>query len=263
MLDLNIYLIIWKIKDQFLRSKMLEITNLNKFFGKNQVLKNINLKVRKSEIIAILGASGSGKSTLLRCINMLDIPNSGNMILNTRIINLSKILKKDIDFCRKNTAMVFQNYNLFANKNAIDNITLALKVVKKMPDAKIIEIARDLLKKIDLSEKETSYPHQLSGGQQQRIAIARALALNPKIILFDEPTSALDPLLVEEVLQVIAGIKNQSMIIVTHELEFAKKVADKIIFMNEGKIIEKGDKSDFFDNPKTQKAKEFLEYFKK
>ncbi|RAX54377.1 amino acid ABC transporter ATP-binding protein [Helicobacter sp. 16-1353] len=240
---------------------MIEITNLNKSFNKHLVLDSINLHIAKNKIYAILGRSGSGKSTLLRCINLLEIPDSGHMKIRDLDIDFSNIHKNDMLKIRKNVGMVFQNYNLFANKTALQNITQSLITVHKYSKAKANEIGFEYLNIVGLSDKANHYPSMLSGGQQQRIGIARALAFNPEIILFDEPTSALDPELVDEVLNVIKIIKNKTMILVTHELNFARKIANEIIFMSDGKIIEQSTPEAFFNHPQTQRAKMFLSKF--
>ena len=244
---------------------MIEIKNLNKFFKKNQVLKDVNLKIETGETVALIGPSGSGKSTLLRCINLLETPTEGEIYLDDIKVDAKKITKQCIHKVHGNTGMVFQNYNLFANKTALENIAEALIVVKKVPKEEAYKKGRELLKKVGLSDKEDHYPSALSGGQQQRVAIARALAINPKVILFDEPTSALDPELVEEVLQVIKNVAKEkvTMIIVTHELEFARDVADKIVFLADGIIVEENNSKDFFSNPRQERTKQFLEKFKK
>ena len=242
---------------------MIEIKNLHKHFKQNHVLKGIDLTVRKGETVAIIGPSGSGKSTLLRCVNLLETPSDGEIKLDKIIVRAHHITKETILNVRRSTGMVFQNYNLFANKTALGNIAEALMTVKKLNKPEAVKIAEGLLKKVGMENKADHYPYALSGGQQQRIAIARALALNPKVILFDEPTSALDPELVQEVLQVIRNVakENVTMIIVTHELEFARDVADKVIFMDEGKIIEQNTSLDFFKNPKQERTRKFLEKF--
>jgi L-cystine transport system ATP-binding protein len=244
---------------------MIEIKNLNKYFKKNHVLKNINLKVEKGETVALIGPSGSGKSTLLRCINLLERPTDGEIILDDIQVNVQTITKQCIHKVHQNTGMVFQNYNLFANKTALENIAEALIVVKKMPKKEAFERSIALLDKVGLSDRGDHYPSGLSGGQQQRVAIARALAINPKVILFDEPTSALDPELVEEVLQTIKNVAKDkiTMIIVTHELEFARDVADRIVFIADGVIVEENNAKDFFQNPQMDRTKQFLEKFRK
>ena len=216
---------------------MLEIRNLQKTFNQNLVLKGIDLTVEKGDVIAIVGPSGSGKTTLLRCINFLEKADKGSMKFDNQDFDLSTINKKDILKLRKKTGFVFQNFNLFRNKTAIE-----------------------VLKKVGMEDKLESYPYQISGGQQQRVAIARALACNPEIIYFDEPTSALDPELIGEVLNVIKQLADEgmTMLIVTHELNFAKNVSNKIIFMENGKIIESNTTKEFFENPKEERTKEFL-----
>lgn len=239
---------------------MIEIKNLRKSFGKQDILKEISLNVNKGEVVAILGASGSGKTTLLRCINFLEKADSGTLILGDKEVNLKKVSKKDILDIRRKTAFVFQNYNLFNNKTVIENITEGLTVVKKLRNQEAIKIAEENLDWVGLSDKKDYYPSMLSGGQQQRVSIARAMALNPEVILLDEPTSALDPELVGEVLQLIKKIasKGITMIIVTHEMSFAKDVASKVIFMDGGVIVEEGKPIELFRNPKEKRTAEFL-----
>lgn len=244
---------------------MIEVKNLNKYYKKNHVLKDINLKVEKGETVALIGPSGSGKSTLLRCINLLEKPTSGEIKLEEIQVDASSLTKKGIHQVHENTGMVFQNYNLFANKTALENISEALMVVKKLSKKEALEKSRALLDKVGLSDRADHYPSGLSGGQQQRVAIARALAINPKVILFDEPTSALDPELVGEVLQVIKNVAKEkvTMIIVTHELDFAREVADRIVFMADGVIVEENNAKEFFQNPLKDRTKQFLEKFRK
>lgn len=243
---------------------MIQINHLHKKFGTNEVLKGISLNIEQGETVTILGPSGSGKSTLLRCLNLLEIPTSGTIQIDDLSFTAPKIPKKTTLEVRRNTAMVFQNYNLFNNLNVIDNITSALITVQKKTKQEATTIARDLLEKVGLLEKELAYPHSLSGGQKQRIAIARALALNPKVILFDEPTSALDPELVDEVLNVIRNVVKQKItaIIVTHELDFASNVSDRVVLMDKGVIVEQNNAHDFFHNPQHERTKKFLEKFK-
>lgn len=239
---------------------MININNLHKSFGSLHVLKGINLEIEKGEVIAVIGPSGSGKSTMLRCLNYLETPDKGTIAIGSSKVNAEKKNKKDILSLRKNTAMVFQNYNLFKNKTALENITEALIVTKNMKKAEAEKIAYDLLGQVGLSDKANNYPSALSGGQQQRVSIARALAVNPNVILFDEPTSALDPELVGEVLNVIRELakKHMTMIIVTHEMSFARDVADRVIFMADGNIIEEGKPQDIFNNPKEERTRKFL-----
>ncbi|WP_432666030.1 amino acid ABC transporter ATP-binding protein [Wukongibacter baidiensis] len=239
---------------------MLKIENLHKSFDDLKVLKGIDLEVSKGEVVVIIGASGSGKSTLLRCINYLETPEKGIIEINKVRVDAEKISTKDIQGLRKTTAMVFQNYNLFKNKTAIENITEALLVVKNTPRDKAEVIGERLLEQVGLTDKRNTYPKALSGGQQQRVSIARAMALNPDVILFDEPTSALDPELVGEVLNVIRELarKHMTMLIVTHEMGFAREVADRVIFMDGGYIVEEGKPEEIFTNPKHDRTKKFL-----
>jgi ABC superfamily ATP binding cassette transporter, ABC protein len=239
---------------------MLKISNLNKSFGELKVLKDISFEVSKGEVVAIIGPSGTGKSTLLRCINYLEKPDSGIVEIEGTKYDFLNMNKKDIYDLRKHSCMVFQQYNLFKNKTVIENLTEALHFVQKREKLEAQEIAEKLLKKVGMFEKKDEYPSRLSGGQQQRVGIARALAVNPDIILFDEPTSSLDPELVDEVLNTIKALAEMkiTMIIVTHEIEFAKNVADRIIFMDEGNIVEEGKPSDIFTNPKNERTKQFL-----
>lgn len=237
---------------------MIKINNIKKKYGKNEVLKGIDLNIKKGEIVAILGPSGSGKSTLLRCINLLEEPNDGEIIFNNQNI-LDK--KCDINQVRQNIGMVFQNFNLFTNMTILENIILAPIKVKNIDREKAIDEALILLDRVGLLEKQNSYPAQLSGGQKQRIAIARALAMKPDVMLFDEPTSALDPEMVKEVLDVMKELANEgmTMAVVTHEIGFAKEVANKVIFMDEGYVLEEGSPQIIFNNPKNVRTKQFLD----
>lgn len=239
---------------------MLKINNLHKRFDKLEVLKGIDLEVSKGEVVVVIGPSGSGKSTLLRCLNYLEAPEKGNIEISNVKVDAEKSHKKDIRDLRKVTAMVFQNYNLFKNKSVLENITEALLIVQNMPKDEAEAVAEKLLIQVGLIDKKDNYPSTLSGGQQQRVSIARAMALNPQVILFDEPTSALDPELVGEVLNVIRQLasKHMTMLIVTHEMGFAKEVADRVIFMDEGKIVEQGKPQDIFTNPKHERTRRFL-----
>ncbi|MEF9992114.1 MAG: amino acid ABC transporter ATP-binding protein [Peptostreptococcaceae bacterium] len=236
---------------------MIKIKNIKKKFGKNEVLKDINLNIAKGEIVAILGPSGSGKSTLLRCLNLLEEPNGGEIIFNEENI-LSK--KCNINEVRQNIGMVFQNFNLFPNMTVLENIIVAPMKVKKINKQEAIVQALELLDRVGLLDKQNSYPSQLSGGQKQRIAIARALAMKPDVMLFDEPTSALDPEMVKEVLDVMKELAKEgmTMAVVTHEMGFAKEVANKVVFMDEGYILEEGKPKEIFDNPKHTRTKQFL-----
>ncbi|MBN2605580.1 MAG: amino acid ABC transporter ATP-binding protein [Bacilli bacterium] len=236
---------------------MIKVKQLNKYFGDLHVLKNINFSFQEGKTTVILGSSGSGKSTLLRCINMLETPTDGSIYYRNEIIDPVKNIK----LIRQKIGMVFQSFNLFSNMTVIENVTYALKVVKKMPNEEAINTALVLLKRVGISDKKDAYPSKLSGGQKQRVAIARALAMNPEVILFDEPTSALDPEMVSEVLEVMKTLTHTGLtnIIVSHEMGFAKEVADYIIYMDDGMIIEEGPKEDFFKKPKTKRAQDFLQ----
>ena len=238
----------------------MEIRELRKSFGANTVLKGIDLTVEKGDVIAILGPSGSGKTTLLRCINFLEKSDSGTMIFDNETYDLGHMRKADIAAIRKNTAFVFQNYNLFANLTALGNVTLGLTSARKMDKEKARQIGMEMLDKVGLSDRADYYPIQLSGGQQQRVAIARALATNPEIIYFDEPTSALDPELIGEVLSVMRQLAEDgmTMLVVTHELSFAENVSSRVIFMENGSIVEQGPSKEFFASPREQRTREFL-----
>ncbi|CAM5490325.1 amino acid ABC transporter ATP-binding protein [Bacillus safensis] len=240
---------------------MIKLTNLKKSFGDLVVLDGINLDVKKGQVVAIIGPSGSGKSTLLRCLNLLETPDEGTIEIGDARLDASKFSRKEAHHLRQQTAMVFQNYNLFKNKTALQNITESLLVTKKMTKQQANEIGMKLLKQVGLEQKADSYPVTLSGGQQQRIGIARALAVDPHAILLDEPTSALDPELVSGVLQVIKSIAIQetTMIIVTHEMAFAREVADHVIFMADGHIIEQGTPTELFDETKNERTKRFIQ----
>ncbi|MFB7036103.1 amino acid ABC transporter ATP-binding protein [Bacillus altitudinis] len=240
---------------------MIKLTNLKKSFGDLVVLDGINLDVQKGQVVAIIGPSGSGKSTLLRCLNLLETPDEGTIEIGDAKLNASKYTRKEAHHLRQQTAMVFQNYNLFKNKTALQNITESLLVTKKMTKQQANEIGMKLLKQVGLEQKAESYPVTLSGGQQQRIGIARALAVDPHAILLDEPTSALDPELVSGVLQVIKSIAIQetTMIIVTHEMAFAREVADHVIFMADGHIIEQGTPTELFDETQNERTKRFIQ----
>lgn len=240
---------------------MIKINQLKKSFQDLEVLKDINFEVKRGEVLSIIGPSGSGKSTLLRCLNFLETPNAGTITIDDVTVDASNVKKQDIQQLRKKSAMVFQNYNLFKNKTALQNVTELLIVTKKMPKAQAEEIGMQYLAQVGLKEKANNYPATLSGGQQQRVSIARALALNPSVILFDEPTSSLDPELVSEVLQVIRqiAVKDTTMIIVTHEMDFAREVSDNVIFMADGYIVEEGHPSELFGNPKHPRTKSFIQ----
>lgn len=239
---------------------MLKIEKLYKAFGSNEVLKGIDLTVNPGEVVAILGPSGSGKTTLLRCISYLEKADAGMVSLGKQMLDLSNSKSKEIHELRMNMGFVFQNFNLFRNMTAIQNVMEGLTTARKYskPDAE--NIANQMLAKVGMSDKANFYPDELSGGQQQRVAIARAIAPNPEVILFDEPTSALDPELTFEVLDVITKLANEgtTMVIVTHEIEFAKNVASRIIFMEDGNIVEEGTSEKIFNNPDKERTKQFL-----
>ena len=242
---------------------MLEIQNIKKSFGQTHVLHDVSLSVNKGDVIAILGPSGSGKTTLLRCLNFLEKADGGTMTFDDEKIELHKASKRTIARLRKKTAFVFQNYNLFANKTALQNVTEGLIVGRKMPKDEANKIGLEALKKVGMEDRSNYYPSQLSGGQQQRVAIARAIAVNPKIIYFDEPTSALDPELTGEVLAVMRKLAQEgmTMLVVTHEMNFARTVSNHVIFMEKGVIVEQGPSKEFFENPKETRTKEFLRIF--
>ncbi|PFH82808.1 amino acid ABC transporter ATP-binding protein [Bacillus sp. AFS088145] len=236
---------------------MIVVNDLHKSFGKSEVLKGIDVTIKKGEVVVVIGPSGSGKSTFLRCLNLLETPTSGNILVNEQDITAKKV---NIDKVREKMGMVFQQFNLFPHKNVSQNICHAPIKVKglKGPEAKSLAI--ELLKKVGLLEKIEAYPSSLSGGQQQRIAIARALAMKPEVMLFDEPTSALDPEMVGEVLAVMKGLAKEgmTMVVVTHEMGFAKEVGDRILFIDQGKILEENNPKEFFENPKHPRTIDFL-----
>ena len=258
---------------------ILEVKNIGKHFGTLQVLKNIDFSLDKGESIAIIGSSGSGKTTLLRCLNFLERPDKGSIIVKNEVIfdatDPSTQLEREVRKKRLHFGLVFQNFNLFPQYTVLKNVTLAAELLaKERPDftqekkailQEIQDRGKELLSQVGLSDKLDCYPHQISGGQQQRVAIARALALEPDILCFDEPTSALDPELTGEVLKVIRNLaeRHTTMIIVTHEMDFARDVADRIIFMDDGVIIEQGTPQEVFDNPKKERTKQFLARYKK
>jgi len=243
---------------------MIKLQQVEKSFGKQSVLRGIDLEVNKGDVVAIIGPSGSGKTTLLRCINYLEKPDAGAVTIGDLTIDYKKINKRDIHTLRQRTTMVFQQYNLFRHKTALENVMEGLVIVKKLPKSEARERSVALLEKVGLGEKLDAYPSQLSGGQQQRVGIARALALNPEAILLDEPTSALDPELVGEVLSVIRQIAKEgiTMIIVTHELAFAQDVASRVVFMDGGVIVEEGTPNELFGVPKEERTKQFLSRFR-
>ena len=238
---------------------VLEVNNLKKHFGSTDVLKGVSFSLEKGQVLAIIGASGSGKTTLLRCLNFLETPDEGEILVNGTSLGRSN--DEELRKSRLHFGLVFQNFNLFPQYNALENVTLAPTLLKQSSPEEIRQKALSLLEQVGLSQKAGNYPHQLSGGQQQRLAIARALALNPEILCFDEPTSALDPELTGEVLRVIRSLKDQNntMIVVTHEMGFAKSVADVVIYMAEGVIEEMGPPEQIFDNPRSPKTRAFIQ----
>lgn len=242
---------------------MIKTDNLSKSFSGLEVLKEINLTVESGEVVAILGPSGSGKSTLLRCFNGLEELSGGRIQVSGITVDANQSPRernKQIRKIRLHTGMVFQQFNLYPHKTVLQNVVEALLIVKKSPKEKAIILGENLLKRVGLFEKKDQYPQRLSGGQQQRVAIARALAMEPELMLFDEPTSALDPELVDEVLAVIKELAHtgMTMVIVTHEMEFAREVADRIVFMADGVVVEEGTSEEFFSRPKTERARKFL-----
>lgn len=236
---------------------MINIKNLYKSFGKNEVLKGIDLTVNQGEVVAIIGPSGSGKSTLLRCMNLLETPTSGEVIFKEQYLTHNST---ELETLRQQMGMVFQNFNLFPHKNVIDNVILAPSLLKKDNIANLKQQAKSLLEKVGLADKADAYPSQLSGGQKQRVAIARALAMNPEVLLFDEPTSALDPEVVGDVLKVMKDLAKEgmTMVVVTHEMNFARDVSDKVVFMADGVIVESGSPTDIFDHQQHERTKNFL-----
>lgn len=239
---------------------MLEVKNVHKSFDQNEVLKGVNFKVDKGDIIVILGPSGSGKTTLLRCLNFLERADAGTMDFEDIHTELKGASGKTIRKVRKKTAFVFQNYNLFQNKTALENVTEGLIIGRKVPKKEAVEIAKKALDKVGLSERYDYYPSQLSGGQQQRVGIARAIAVNPDVLLFDEPTSALDPELIGEVLKVMKELAKEgaTMVVVTHEMSFAQEVASRVIFMDGGVVVEEGSPKQIFRTPKEERTAQFL-----
>jgi len=237
---------------------VIKVENLYKQFGENEVLKNISTSIDSGEVVSIIGPSGSGKSTFLRCLNLLETPTKGKVWINNQEITDSKT---NIMKVREQIGMVFQHFYLFPHLTVLDNLTYAPMKVKGESRESAVAKARELLSKVGLTEKETAFPNNLSGGQKQRVAIARALAMEPKLMLFDEPTSALDPEMVKEVLSVMKDLaqSGMTMAIVTHEMGFAREVSDRIIFLDEGKLLESGSPEEFFNRPRTTRAKDFLE----
>ncbi|MBE6122917.1 MAG: amino acid ABC transporter ATP-binding protein [Erysipelotrichaceae bacterium] len=240
---------------------MIEVKNVYKSFGDFGALQDVSLEVEKGDVVAILGPSGSGKTTLLRCINFLEIADSGKLIFDGEEYDMHSISKRNISRLRRKTAFVFQNYNLFLNKTVLQNVTEGLIVARRMPKDEAEKKAVKALEKVGMADRLESYPSQLSGGQQQRVAIARALAAEPEIIYFDEPTSALDPELIGEVLAVMRDLANDgmTMLVVTHEMNFARNVSSKVVFMENGHVIEASDSKSFFENPKEERTREFIQ----
>ena len=243
---------------------MLEIRNLRKAFGPLQVLKGIDLDVNKGDVVAILGSSGSGKTTMLRCLNFLERADAGTMDFDGRRIELHRATHAEINALRRRTGFVFQNYNLFANKTALQNVTEGLIIARKMPRRTAEELAHAQLVKVGMDDRADYYPSQLSGGQQQRVAIARAMAADPEILYFDEPTSALDPELTGEVLTVMRQLaqEGRTMLVVTHEMDFARYVANRVVFMEQGVIVEQNTAEAFFNDPQQPRTQEFLQTYK-
>ncbi|MDM5209380.1 amino acid ABC transporter ATP-binding protein [Cytobacillus kochii] len=239
---------------------MILLKHIHKKFKNNHVLKGIDLEVSKGDVVTIIGPSGSGKTTLLRCVNYLEKPDEGTISIHDLTIQTKKPVKKDILQLRRRTAMVFQHYNLFENKTVLENVTEGLIVAQKKSKKIAREIGIDILTKVGLADKINAYPQQLSGGQKQRVGIARALALNPDVILFDEPTSALDPEMVGEVLEIIREIASGgvTMMIVTHEIDFAREVSNRVVFMDDGQIIEQGPPDEILIHPKQERTRKFL-----
>ena len=243
---------------------MLQIRNLRKSFGDLQVLKGVDLDVDKGDVVAILGSSGSGKTTMLRCLNFLEKADEGTMLFDDRRVELNRVTHGEANALRRRTGFVFQSYNLFANKTALQNVTEGLIVARKMPRQQAEEIAHAALVEVGMDDRCSHYPIQLSGGQQQRVAIARAIAADPEIIYFDEPTSALDPELTGEVLAVMRKLaeEGRTMLVVTHEMDFARHVANRVVFMDQGIIVEQNTAEAFFTNPTQPRTQEFLQNYK-
>ena len=239
---------------------MLEVTGLRKSFDGREILKGIDLMMEKGDVVAILGPSGSGKTTMLRCLNFLERADAGKMIFDAERFDLHSASRAEVTRLRKKTAFVFQNYNLFLNKTVLQNVTLGLTAARGMNRAEAKTVALRALERVGMADRGDSYPSQLSGGQQQRVAIARGLASEPEIIYFDEPTSALDPELIREVLSVMRQLAEEgmTMLVVTHEMEFAKNVSSKVLFMEGGRVIESGPSKEFFADPREQRSREFI-----
>jgi ABC-type polar amino acid transport system ATPase subunit len=239
---------------------MLKLTGLHKSFGHIEVLKGVDLEVPEGSVVAIIGVSGSGKSTILRCVDFLETPDAGAITLDGRSFDAAQATKDDIQYMRRHTAMVFQLFHLFKFKTALENVTEGLTTVRKVPKAQARAQALELLDRVGLSDRVDHFPNQLSGGQQQRVAIARSLALNPKVMLLDEPTSALDPEMIAEVLEVIREVarEGRTMVIVSHEMNFVYEIADQVVLLHEGEIIEQGTPQEVFGAPKTERGRQFI-----
>ena len=239
---------------------VLTVKDIYKSYQDNEVLEGIDLSVEKGEVISILGPSGSGKTTLLRCLNFLEKPDRGTIVFDEKLYHFVSMTNKEKNQIRRKTGFVFQAYHLFSNRTVLENVTLGLTTVRGMKKEEAHEIGMELLKKVGMENRWNYYPSQISGGQQQRVAIARALAPNPEIIYFDEPTSALDPELIEEVLAVMKDLakEGRTMVVVTHEMRFAKDVSNRVIFMEHGRIVEQGTSEEMFEHPKEKRTREFL-----
>ena len=239
---------------------MLEVKNIHKKFGPNEVLKGVDFKVEKGSVIAVLGNSGSGKTTLLRCISFLELADEGEITFDDFHKTITDVTKKEIKQLRMKMGFVFQGYNLFRNKTALQNVLEGLTIARKIPAEEAKKTAMEVLKMVGMEDRANFYPDQLSGGQQQRVAIARAIAYNPEVVLFDEPTSALDPRLTGEVLDVMRKLADEgtTMVVVTHEMDFARKVANWVVYMEDGVIVEEGPSQEFFSNPKKERTRTFL-----
>lgn len=242
---------------------MLTVKQVKKSFDGVEILKGVDLSVEKGDVVAILGPSGAGKTTLLRCMNFLEHADDGELIFDGEHIDFAKASKKEIAAIRKKTAFVFQGFNLFANKTALENVTEGLIIARKMPKGEAVEIGKAALDKVGLSDRYDYYPDQLSGGQQQRVAIARAIATEPEIIYFDEPTSALDPELTIEVLEVMRKLaaEGRTMLVVTHEIRFARNVSTKVVLMEQGQVVEAGETQQIFEQPREERTREFLRHY--
>lgn len=243
---------------------MLEVKNLKKSFGTNEVLKGIDFKVDKGEVVVILGASGSGKTTMLRCLDFLERVDQGTIVIDGDKKDMSHISRKEIKQLRMEMGYVFQNFNLFNNMTALENVMEGLVTARKLDKNEARQIAMNMLAKVDLADRADYYPQELSGGQQQRVAIARAIAPSPRLILFDEPTSALDPVLTVEVLDTIKKLAKEgiTMVVVTHEMDFAREIASRVVFMADGYVVEEGSVEEVFDNPKDERTSQFIHHFK-